>query len=90
MSRRIGKERIPLWIVCAHGRAGWKLFAGSLHEAVAYINRLHRESGIQHSAREVGQDKEPGASTRFPRLNAIALGIGAWLNDAEPWFLTVT
>lgn len=65
MSQRFGQERVPLWMVQARGRAGWKLFAGTLHEMVAFINRLHRESGIQHLARELGQENHPGTSSRL-------------------------
>ena len=62
MSQRIGQEPIALWTVSAQGRRGSRLFAGSLHEVVAHINRLHRESGIPYSARELGQEFGFGAS----------------------------
>jgi len=54
MSQRIGQERVVLWIVgCLHARGGWKPFLGTLHEVVAHISRLHRESGDQYCAREL-------------------------------------
>ena len=89
MSQRVGQEHIQLWMVSRYGRAGWALFVGSLHEVVAHINRLHRERGVQHIAREVGQNVQPGTATRLPRLTAIALAIAAWLNAAEPWVVSV-
>jgi hypothetical protein len=66
MSQRIGHERVLLWMVQARGRAGWKLFVGSLHEMVAYINRLHRESGVQYCAREVGPETRCSISIYLP------------------------
>lgn len=54
MSARGGMQRSELWQVRMARSANWHLFAGSLSEVVAYINRLHCSTGMQHTAREFG------------------------------------
>lgn len=49
-ARRDGQ---PLWWVRRLDGTGAHLFCGSHAEMVAYIAGLHRDTGIQHAAREV-------------------------------------
>jgi hypothetical protein len=53
MSNRSERSRTTLWLVRRIEGSGWHLFSGSLHEMVAHINELHRQSGVQHAAREL-------------------------------------
>jgi hypothetical protein len=56
MSQRLGfvGRSDALWRVRAVDTAASTLFYGTLVEMVAHINRLHRESGIQHAGRQIG------------------------------------
>jgi hypothetical protein len=82
MSSRIGKGGTPLWLVRRIGGDGVSLFVGSLHEVVGYINRLHRESGVQHAARELSDQ----IGRRFA---ALLLGLASWLAAAQLWLPTM-
>jgi hypothetical protein len=79
MSSRSGKGGDPLWLVRRISGDGWSLFVGTLHEVVGHINRLHRESGVQHAARELGDDFGRA------RFNALLLAVGSWLAGTELW-----
>jgi hypothetical protein len=54
MSNRMERARSSLWLVRRIDGTDWRLFSGSVHEMCEHISRLHRKTGIQHAAREVG------------------------------------
>jgi hypothetical protein len=82
MSSRIGKGGDPLWLVRRIGGGSVRLFVGTLHEVVGYINQLHRESGVQHAARELGDQFGK-------RLTALFVGLSFGLAGAQPWLPTM-
>jgi len=54
MSNRMERARTSLWLVRRIDGTDWRLFSGSFQEMCAHIARLHRKTGMQHAAREVG------------------------------------
>ena len=53
MSERTARGQTRLWLVRRTDGVGSHLFCGSLQEMALHIGRLHRESGVQHAAREL-------------------------------------
>lgn len=53
MSNRRNRDRTPLWVVRRLDGHPGHLFGVGLQEMMDHMNRMYRDSGVQHAAREI-------------------------------------